>query len=67
MSSRSKILFFALLLCLMVDAGCGTAVQPGQRGLRWYPLSGGLSSHPLSNGFYWRAPWNDIYTYDVRW
>ena len=24
-------------------------------------------SEPLTNGFYWRAPWNDVYVYDVRW
>jgi regulator of protease activity HflC (stomatin/prohibitin superfamily) len=56
-----------LVLCLFVTVGCGTSVQPGQRGLRWHPLSGGLTKEPLANGFYWRAPWNDIYTYDVRW
>ncbi|MEP6887722.1 MAG: prohibitin family protein [Nitrospirales bacterium] len=27
----------------------------------------GLSSQPLNNGFYWRAPWNDVYVYDVKW
>jgi regulator of protease activity HflC (stomatin/prohibitin superfamily) len=42
-------------------------VQPGFRGLRWYPLTEGLSTQPLPAGFYWRAPWNDVYTYDVRW
>ena len=46
--------------------GCGTTVNPGQRGLRWYPLSGGLQSETLNSGFYWRAPWNDVYAYDVR-
>ncbi|MEP6887558.1 MAG: SPFH domain-containing protein [Nitrospirales bacterium] len=52
---------------LLLTAACGTTVQPGQRGLRWYPLTEGLSSQPLNNGFYWRAPWNDVYVYDVRW
>jgi len=46
--------------------GCGTTVQPGQRGLRWYPLSEGLQTETLKSGFYWRAPWNDVFVYDVR-
>ena len=33
----------------------------------WRPFSEGLSTEPLKDGFYWRAPWNDIYLYDVRW
>jgi len=33
----------------------------------WRPFSDGLSTEPLKDGFYWRAPWNDIYLYDVRW
>ena len=51
----------------MLTAACGSTVQPGQRGLRWYPFTEGLSSQPLKNGFYWRAPWNDVYVYDVKW
>jgi len=33
----------------------------------WRPFSDGLSTEPLKDGFYWRAPWNDVYLYDVRW
>jgi len=35
--------------------------------LRWYPFTQGLTQQPLGSGFYWRAPWNDVYLYDVRW
>ena len=52
---------------LMVESGCGTTVHPGQRGLRWYPLTEGLTTETLKSGFYWRAPWNDVFTYDIRW
>lgn len=53
---------------LLLTAACaGTSVQPGQRGLFWHPFGEGLSSEPLMAGFYWRAPWNDVYVYDVRW
>jgi regulator of protease activity HflC (stomatin/prohibitin superfamily) len=56
-----------LIAFVLATAACGTTVQPGQRGLRWHPFSDGLSSQPLTNGFYWRAPWNDVYVYDIRW
>jgi Membrane protease subunits, stomatin/prohibitin homologs len=56
-----------LIGVFLLTAACGSTVQPGQRGLRWHPLTEGLSSQPLKNGFYWRAPWNDVYVYDVRW
>jgi len=56
-----------VVLFLLTEACAGTTVQPGQRGLRWYPFTEGLSTEPLKDGFYWRAPWNDVYVYDIRW
>ena len=52
---------------LLLISGCGRTVDPGKRGLRWSPLSGGLMKEPLRDGFYFRAPWNDVYEYDVRY
>jgi regulator of protease activity HflC (stomatin/prohibitin superfamily) len=52
---------------LLLQAGCGTTVHPGQRGLRWYPFTEGLRTDTLKSGFYWRAPWNDVFLYDIRW
>ena len=52
---------------LLLATACGTTVQPGQRGLFWHPFSEGLSTQPLKDGYYWRAPWNDVYLYDIRW
>lgn len=57
---------FLVIASIGVLQGCGTTVNPGQRGLRWYPLTEGLTTETLKSGFYWRAPWNDIYVYDVR-
>lgn len=57
---------FLVIASIGVLEGCGTTVSPGQRGLRWYPLTEGLTTETLKSGFYWRAPWNDIYVYDVR-
>jgi len=56
-----------LVSLLLLTAACGTTVQPGHRGLFWRPFSEGLSTEPLKDGFYWQAPWNDIYRYDIRW
>ncbi|MBS0184352.1 MAG: prohibitin family protein [Nitrospira sp.] len=55
-----------LVTVLLFLQACGTTVQPGQRGLRWYPLTEGLTTETLKSGFYWRAPWNAIYVYDVQ-
>lgn len=63
---RSVAISLLFIMFLLTEA-CGTTVQPGQRGLRWHPFTEGLSTQPLKNGFYWRAPWNDVYLYDVKW
>ena len=55
------------LAVLLLTTACGTTVQPGQRGLFWRPFSEGLSTQPVKDGYYWRAPWNDVYRYDIRW
>jgi regulator of protease activity HflC (stomatin/prohibitin superfamily) len=65
MTRHACLLLVGLLLVLQF--GCGTTVSPGQRGLRWYPFTEGLTNETLKSGFYWRAPWNDVFTYDVRW
>jgi regulator of protease activity HflC (stomatin/prohibitin superfamily) len=60
------MLFVAVLSSLVTNGCAGTSVQPGQRGLFWHPFSGGLATEPLKDGFYWRAPWNAVFLYDVR-
>jgi regulator of protease activity HflC (stomatin/prohibitin superfamily) len=52
---------------LLLATACGTTIQPGQRGLFWRPFTQGLSPEALKDGFYWQAPWNDVYRYDIRW
>ena len=56
-----------LIPILMILQGCGRTVDPGNRGLRWRPLTAGLIKEPLREGYYWRAPWNDVFVYDTRW
>ncbi len=63
-TARLLLLLIPLLLTLQ---SCSNIVNPGSRGLRWYPLSSGLAKEPLKEGFYWRAPWNDVFVYDTRW
>ena len=55
------------LAVLLLTAACGTTIQPGQRGLFWHPFTEGLSTQPLKDGYYWRAPWNNVYRYDIQW
>jgi len=55
------------LAVLLLTTACGTTIQPGQRGLFWHPFTEGLSTQPLKDGFYWRAPWNNVYRYDIQW
>lgn len=52
---------------LLVMLGCGTTVEQGKRGLRWNPLTSGLMKEPLKDGFYWHAPWNTVFEYDIRY
>jgi regulator of protease activity HflC (stomatin/prohibitin superfamily) len=52
---------------LMVMYGCGTTVEQGKRGLRWNPITTGLAKEPLKEGYYWHAPWNGVFEYDVRY
>ncbi|MFY4728010.1 prohibitin family protein [Nitrospira sp. BLG_2] len=60
-------LLLVFIPLLMVLQGCSNTVNPGSRGLRWYPLTTGLGKEPLKEGFYWRAPWNDVLVYDTKW
>ncbi|UVT16125.1 MAG: prohibitin family protein [Nitrospira sp.] len=59
-------LLFLLIPIVMIIQGCSNTVNPGSRGLRWYPLTSGLMKEPLKEGFYWRAPWNDVLVFDTR-
>ena len=65
-STLSRVIVLVIPILLLMY-GCGRTVDPGKRGLRWSPLSGGLMKESLRDGFYWRAPWNDVFTYDVRY
>jgi regulator of protease activity HflC (stomatin/prohibitin superfamily) len=65
-SRTTRTLLVLIPLLLLLEA-CGTTVDPGKRGLRWYPLTAGLTKEPLKEGLYWRAPWNDVFVYDTRW
>ena len=66
-STLSRVIVLVIPILLLVMYGCGRTVDPGKRGLRWNPLTEGLSKEPLGDGFYWRAPWNDVFEYDVRY
>jgi regulator of protease activity HflC (stomatin/prohibitin superfamily) len=66
-ATLSRVIVLVIPILLLVMYGCGRTVDPGKRGLRWSPLTGGLEKEALRDGFYFRAPWNDVYEYDVRY
>lgn len=65
-SLTARILLL-LIPIIMVLQGCISTVAPGSRGLRWYPLTTGMTKEPLKEGIFWRAPWNDVFVYDTRY
>ena len=59
-----------IVMCLVTAPwllGCGSMVAPGKMGLKWRPMTTGLSEKPVREGFYSHMPWNDIFTYSVQW
>lgn len=68
MKPATRSVAIALVIpTLLVMFGCGTTVEQGKRGLRWNPLTSGLMKEPLKDGFYWHAPWNTVFEYDIRY
>jgi len=61
----AKLLLILTVIGLL--AGCGSTVRPGERGLKFRTLSGGLRPEPLLEGFHWHMPWNDVLTYSIQW
>lgn len=58
---------FVLVPVLLFTTSCiGATVRPGERGLKYSALGSGLQNEVRPEGFYFKWPWNDILTYDVR-
>lgn len=66
MKQRFRFIMLFAVAALWLT-GCGSMVAPGEAGLRWRPLTFGLSEEPLREGFYWHLPWNDVRTFMVQW
>lgn len=57
----------AIIVSALFIASCiGAGVAPGERGLKYSALGSGLQNDVRTDGFYFKWPWNDIITYDVR-
>jgi regulator of protease activity HflC (stomatin/prohibitin superfamily) len=56
-----------VLSCVILIQGCGKTVTPGERGLHWRPYTVGLDKNPLKAGFHFKAPWNNVFVYNVKW
>jgi len=64
---KSKRIIVTTIIMGLFLVGCGSTVRPGQMGLKWNPLTSGLSKEPVKEGFYFHMPWNDVFTYSVQW
>jgi len=66
MNNKLKLAVMLLLLAF-ITAGCGTVVDPGNVGLKWRPMTTGLSEEPLEEGLYIHMPWNSVIEYSLQW
>ena len=56
----------ALALLAAAALGCGTSVQPGEKGLKYHALrTPGLEDRVRPEGYYVQWAWNDVIAYDV--
>ena len=65
---KTRIAIIALLMApALLLGGCASVVSPGEMGLKWRPVTSGLSDKTLMEGFYVHMPWNDIVTFSLQW
>ena len=59
------IVLFVLFIILIMSV---TTIQTGYKGVLYKPFSGGVDTTqiPLSEGFHFIAPWNKVYTVNVK-
>ncbi len=57
-----------LVVLLLFGSSMFVNIKPGQRGVLYRPLAGGLdpSDTPHHQGLHFKAPWNDMIVFDVR-
>ncbi|MBK7092201.1 MAG: prohibitin family protein [bacterium] len=67
-SQNVPILKIVIILMLaLVAVGCGTQIQSGERGVKYFKFGGGTEMGTVyPEGFAWHMPWNTIYTYKIQ-
>lgn len=56
-----------ILLLALVFVGCGTQIESGARGVKYFKFGGGTEMGTIyPEGFAWHMPWNTIYTYKIQ-
>jgi regulator of protease activity HflC (stomatin/prohibitin superfamily) len=63
----TRVSKFAALAAIALTTGCGSSVQPGQAGLRYFGYGSGLQREVKGEGFYYEWPWDNVYVYNVTW
>lgn len=65
--STAAVVFFVFMILVIVSSGAFITIEPGERGVIFRKFGIGLDKEEIFKpGFHVIAPWNTMYTYDVR-
>ena len=65
--STAAMVFVGFMLLLFLTSGAFVTIEAGERGVLFKKFGGGLDKETVYNqGFHVVAPWNTMYTYDVK-
>lgn len=61
------VAFVGLILIVALSGSMFVTIDPGHKGVMFYPLGSGLDSeNTYGQGLHFKAPWNKMFIYDVR-
>ena len=66
-NARNRLLLAFLLAGALFMVGCGTQINSGERGVKFFKFGEGTEMGNIyPEGFAWHMPWNSIFTYNVQ-
>ncbi|MCK4858902.1 MAG: prohibitin family protein [candidate division Zixibacteria bacterium] len=71
MQGKKSVVMVLLLLVVflmpLIFTGCGTQVDSGYRGVKYFKFGDGTEMGKIyTEGFNWHLPWNTIFTYSIK-
>lgn len=67
MNIHNRITTVLLLVAAFLLVGCGTQINSGERGVKFFKFGEGTEMGKIyPEGFAWHMPWNAMYTYKVQ-